>query len=198
MTTWRQLWRDCVADMAALREHAPNSKEVLYLLLTNRGTQALLVYRVSHLLWQKRVVAIPDVLTRVIQILYGIDISYEADLGPGCVIFHGVGIVIATQATIGPGAVIYHGVTVGTRASSRMGSSKKDGIPVIGAHVFMGAGAKILGGVTIGDGAVIGANAVVTSSVPAGYVASGVPAVVKPRAAARDTPQAYACAEDDA
>jgi acetyltransferase-like isoleucine patch superfamily enzyme len=39
----------------------------------------------------------------------------------------------------------------------------------------------ILGGVTIGEGAVIGANAVVTKNVPAGAVAVGIPArVIKP------------------
>jgi len=176
VTAWRQLWQDSMADMAALREHTPSTKEIVSLLLTNRGTQALLVYRVSHLLWQRGIPAIPDILTRAIQILYSIDISYQAEIGAGCVIFHGVGIVIATEARIGPSATIYQGVTVGARASSRMSSDKKDGCPVIGARVFMGAGAKILGGVIVGDDAVIGANAVVTSP-----VAGGVPAIARPR-----------------
>lgn len=51
----------------------------------------------------------------------------------------------------------------------------------IDAHVFMGAGAKVLGGITIGDYALISANAVVTTSVPAGHSAIGVPAITKPR-----------------
>ena len=41
----------------------------------------------------------------------------------------------------------------------------------------------VLGGVVIGDHAVIGANAVVVTDVPAGGVAVGVPAVVKRRVA---------------
>lgn len=41
------------------------------------------------------------------------------------------------------------------------------------------AGAKVLGEVTIGDGAVIGANAVVLSDVPANALAVGVPAKIK-------------------
>ena len=52
-------------------------------------------------------------------------------------------------------------------------------MPRSGGHVDIGAGAKILGGVVIGDHAKIGANAVVTSDVPAGAVATGIPAVVK-------------------
>ena len=50
------------------------------------------------------------------------------------------------------------------------------GCPVLGGHVDVGAGAKILGGVTIGDHAKIGANAVVLDDVPSGATAVGVPA----------------------
>ena len=49
-------------------------------------------------------------------------------------------------------------------------------MPVIGGHVDIGAGAKILGAVTIGDHAVIGANSVVLVDVPSGATAIGVPA----------------------
>jgi acetyltransferase-like isoleucine patch superfamily enzyme len=48
----------------------------------------------------------------------------------------------------------------------------------IGDDVFVGMSVKILKGVTIGDGSVIGAGAVVTSSIPAGVVAAGNPACV--------------------
>lgn len=48
----------------------------------------------------------------------------------------------------------------------------------IGSHVLIGFGAIILKGVTIGDGAMIAAGAVVTSDVPAGCLAAGVPAKV--------------------
>jgi acetyltransferase-like isoleucine patch superfamily enzyme len=49
---------------------------------------------------------------------------------------------------------------------------------VIQDDVWIGSKATILAGVTIGQGAVIGANAVVTRSVPAYAVAVGVPARV--------------------
>ena len=48
-----------------------------------------------------------------------------------------------------------------------------------GGHVDIGAGAKILGPVTIGDHARIGANAVVTSEVPAHATAVGIPTRVR-------------------
>src|SRR5665648_120348 len=50
----------------------------------------------------------------------------------------------------------------------------------------VGEGAKVLGPVWIGDGARIGANAVVVKDVPAGAVAVGVPAVVRPGPGSRE------------
>lgn len=47
---------------------------------------------------------------------------------------------------------------------------------VIGKNVWLGEKSTILGGVTIGDGAVIAANAVVTSDVPSFAVYGGIPA----------------------
>jgi acetyltransferase-like isoleucine patch superfamily enzyme len=53
---------------------------------------------------------------------------------------------------------------------------------VIGDHAWLGFGVVVLDGVRIGHGAVIGANAVVTSDIPDGAVAAGNPArVVKMR-----------------
>lgn len=49
---------------------------------------------------------------------------------------------------------------------------------VIGKGVWMGAHVNVLPGVTIGDGAVIGANSVVTKNIPANTIAAGVPAKV--------------------
>ena len=46
----------------------------------------------------------------------------------------------------------------------------------------VGAGAKILGPIVVGDNAVIGANAVVLTDVPANAVAVGIPARVTSRA----------------
>jgi acetyltransferase-like isoleucine patch superfamily enzyme len=47
---------------------------------------------------------------------------------------------------------------------------------VIGTNVWIGRGTTILKGVRIGDGAVVGANSVVTHDVPAGAVVAGCPA----------------------
>lgn len=47
---------------------------------------------------------------------------------------------------------------------------------VIGADAWLGVKATVTKGVHVGPGAVVGANSVVIKDVPAGYLASGVPA----------------------
>jgi acetyltransferase-like isoleucine patch superfamily enzyme len=48
----------------------------------------------------------------------------------------------------------------------------------LGDDVWLGTGAKVLDGVRIGNGVVVGANAVVTTDLPDGAIAVGVPARV--------------------
>lgn len=48
----------------------------------------------------------------------------------------------------------------------------------IGSYTLIGAGAKIMPGVSIGQNVVVGANAVVTKSIPDYSIAAGVPAKV--------------------
>ena len=48
-----------------------------------------------------------------------------------------------------------------------------------GVWRFRSAGARLLGAITVGDHVQIGANAVVVKDVPAGAVATGVPATIR-------------------
>jgi serine O-acetyltransferase len=106
-------------------------------------------------------------------VVTGAEIDLNAQIGGGLLLPHPNGIVLHPQAIIGHNCLIFQQVTIGAGRS---------GIPVIGGHVDIGAGARILGGVTIGDHAVIGANAVVVKDVPRYGLAVGVPAVVSVRA----------------
>jgi len=102
--------------------------------------------------------------------LCGCDIPLNCQIGGGLMLPHPQGIVIHPDARLGPNCLIFQQVTIGT------GGARHPGAPVLGGHVDVGAGAKILGGVTIGDHAKIGANAVVLTDVPAGATAVGIPA----------------------
>lgn len=104
-------------------------------------------------------------------VITGADIPLNCRIGGGLLIPHPNGIVVFPGAQIGPNCLIFQQVTIGT-CGSRAGS------PVIGGHVDIGAGARVLGPVRIGDHAKIGANAVVLSDVPAGATAVGIPARV--------------------
>ena len=103
----------------------------------------------------------------------GADIPLNARIGGGLLLPHPNGIVIHPDACIGPNCLIFQQVTIG--ATGR-------GVPTIGGHVDLGAGAKVIGPVTVGAHAVVGANAVVTTDVPPGCVVAGIPARVIRRA----------------
>jgi len=102
----------------------------------------------------------------------GADIPLNSRIGGGLCIPHPNGVVIHPDARIGPNCLLFQQVTIG------MGTG--DGVPTLGGHVDVGAGAKIIGGVTIGDHAKVGANSVVLTDVPAGSTAVGVPARILP------------------
>jgi len=99
----------------------------------------------------------------------GIEIHPGATIGRRLVIDHGVGVVIGETAEIGDDVLIYHGVTLGRKTLDPV---KRH--PTVGNRVILGAGAKLMGNITIGDDCRVGANAVVTKSMPAGTVAVGV------------------------
>lgn len=87
-------------------------------------------------------------------------VTIEAtDIGPGLCLIHPHCIIIGSGVKIGRDCLIFHEVTVGTNVGT-------DGVPTIGDGVDLYAGARVLGPVTIGDGAMVGANCVITRDVP--------------------------------
>ena len=114
-------------------------------------------------------------LYKLVQILTGIELPCEVELGRNFVIDHFGGIVISGYAKFGNDCRIRTGVVVG------LARIDDPCAPTIGNDVDIGAGAKVLGRVRIGDRVRIGANAVVLCDVPSDSIAVGVPAVVRPR-----------------
>jgi serine O-acetyltransferase len=99
------------------------------------------------------------VLDTMVEILFGISISANSDIGPGLYIGHFGNIIVC--ADLGANCSIGQGVTIGSK-----GAGKSNGYPVLGDNVFMGAGAMVIGRVRIGDDVIIGANTVVVQDVP--------------------------------
>ena len=100
----------------------------------------------------------------------GIDIPLRTQLGGGLIMTHPNGIVIHPDALIGVNCLILQQVTIGV--------GPVEGTPIIGGHVDIGAGAKILGGIHIGNHVKIGANSVVLQDVPEWSTAVGIPAKI--------------------
>ena len=150
-----------------------------------QGFWALVVYRfgrwrygVRPALLRKCFSALYHLLYKLVQILTGIELPCEVEIGRNFVIDHFGGIVVSGYARFGDDCRIRNGVVVGlARVDDPVA-------PVIGNNVDIGAGAKLLGRITVGDNVVIGANAVVVRDVPPNSVAVGVPAVVRARSAA--------------
>lgn len=111
-------------------------------------------------------------------VITGADVPLGSKIGGGLLLPHPNGVVIHPDAEIGPNCLIFQQVTVGMT---------DNGIPSLGGHVDIGAGAKVLGSIHVGNHSRVGANAVLLINVPVGAVAAGVPArIIWPRPAASD------------
>ncbi len=121
-------------------------------------------------------------LALAVEMASGILFNREATVGEDFHLVHSGNIKIHPDCVIGDRVGIMHDVTLGTAA-------EREGAPVVGDDVFIGAGAKILGPVKIGDRARIAANSLVVTDVPADTTAIGVPAKIM-RYTGRTTPTA--------
>jgi serine O-acetyltransferase len=121
----------------------------------------LALYRVAKLPWKWAL---------------NVDIPANARIGPGLCLIHPRNVVLGPDVCIGENCLIFHEVTLATGAVA--------GQPRIGNDVDIYVGARVLGGIEVGDGSMIGANAVVTRSVPPGSVVVTAPSHILPRSLA--------------
>ena len=150
---------------AAFRgDPAASSREEI--ILSYPGVEAIMIHRVAHELYKKKVPFIPRIMSEYMHSKTGVDIHPGAEIGDSFFIDHATGVVIGETAIIGNNVKIYQGVTLGALSVKKEYSSRKRH-PTIEDDVTIYAGAKILGGETvIGRGSVIGGNVWLVSSVP--------------------------------
>jgi serine O-acetyltransferase len=164
-------------DLQNARSHDPAARGDVENAIVYSGLHAIWAYRLAHRLWAKPALRGPArVLSQFTRFLTGIEIHPGATIGRRFFIDHGMGVVIGETTEIGDDVMVYHGVTLGGRS---LQTGKRH--PTIGNRVTVGAGAKVLGPLHIGDDSAVGANSVVTHDVPADSIATGIPAVVRPR-----------------
>ena len=147
-----------------------------------QGFWVLVVYRFGRWRYQVRPAILRKffsltyrILFKLVQILTGVELPCETEVGNNLTIDHFGGIIISGFARLGNDCRIRDGVVIGLR---RVDDKRA---PLIGDNVDIGSGAKLLGAIRIGNNVLIGANAVVLCDVPDDSVAVGVPANVKPR-----------------
>ncbi len=156
----------------------PAARGRIEVILCYPGFHALAVYRFAHFLWRHRLRLIARFVSHIGRMLTGIEIHPGARIGRRLFIDHGFGVVIGETSELGDDVTLYQGVTLGGLAPSVDSKSQVNvkRHPTLRDGVIVGSGAQILGPFTIGEGARIGSNAVVTSDVPAGVTAVGIPA----------------------
>lgn len=99
-------------------------------------------------------------LYKFCEIITGIRISGESEIGPGLMIHNFGGVLI--KGRIGKNCTVVQGAQIVSRADGQ-----GRGWPTLGDNVYVGSGARVLGDVRIGDHVRIGANAVVMRDVEA-------------------------------
>lgn len=155
----------------AYKSYDPAAKSFLEIALLYPGPKAIFFHRLSHFFYRMGLFFIARFFCEAGRFLTGIEIHPGAKLGRRLVIDHGMGIVVGETAEVGDDCLIFQGVTLGG-----VSFEQKKRHPTLGNKVVIGSGAKVLGPITLGDGAKVGANSVVTKSVPAGATVVGIPA----------------------
>jgi len=165
---------DCIkyllsTDIDALYNGDPASKDKNEIIMCYPGLFAIMVYRISHILYDLDVMYIPRILSEYAHSKTGIDIHPGAKIGTHFCIDHGTGVVIGETTVIGNNVKIYQGVTLGAKSipnAEMLRNVRRH--PTIKDNVIIYSGASILGGETvIGENCVIGSNVFITNSVEA-------------------------------
>ncbi|MFT3790718.1 MAG: hypothetical protein QM741_06505 [Rudaea sp.] len=167
-----------------LRYHGPRQGGSNWLaglrVLTEYGFLAICVYRygrwtraIRPLLLSYPFKLVYRILNTLVEILFGISVSTNFEIGPGFYIGHFSCIFV--HGTLGRNCAVGQGVTIGSK-----GAGKSNGNPQIGDNVYIGAGAKVLGRIRVGNDVIVGANTVVVKDVPDRTRVVGSPAIMTP------------------
>ncbi len=160
-------WRALRADFARFRSRD-------YTGWGSEGLWALALFRFQKIVKRSRpkwfwmpLTVVLAVVKKLFTIVITIDLSPDAEIGPGLLIVHGGQIRVHGLTRMGADCTLHQLTTI---------SFGERGGVTIGDHVVIGCHTSIIGQVTIGDSATIGANSLVVDNVPSGATALGVPA----------------------
>ena len=95
---WETLVETLVEDYAIVMRRDPAASNWLEVLLLYPGPQAIILYRIAHLLHNLGVFFLPRFISHLARFLTGIEIHPGAVIGQGVFIDHGMGVVIGQTA----------------------------------------------------------------------------------------------------
>ena len=175
-------------DIRSVFDRDPAARNMFEIITCYSGVQAVIIYRLTHLLWRYKLYWLARFISTFARIITGIEIHPGAIIGRRFFIDHGMGVVIGETSEIGDDCMIYHGVTLGGTSWD-----KEKRHPTLMDGVIIGAGAKILGPVTLGKNVRVGSNSVVVRSIDDNETVVGIPGrVVKKKNIEIDTFDSYA------
>jgi serine O-acetyltransferase len=169
---WRHVQRD-------FRRYRVTGDTALRTIFLTQGFWASSIYRVCRAarcqggFWSALARPFTALAQKLAEVVTGISIPWQCEIGDGLYIGHYGSIILAPEARIGHNCSLAQNVTIGMAPSN-----EGRGAPTVGNRVFIGAHSVLVGRITIGDDAVICAGAVVNKSVPARAVVMGNPARV--------------------
>src|SRR5438093_8165094 len=149
-------------------EGRPSMLKGLERAVTRPGPLAIVLYRLSHRLWGRRLEFPAELLWRINYFLTGADIHPGAEIGGGLRLTHTSGVVVGKGVKIGSNVTLLHGVTLGGSAKGWFDGVFADGFPEVGDDTEIMAGAKVLGPIKVGRGCFVGAGAVLARDLPDG------------------------------
>jgi serine acetyltransferase/glycosyltransferase involved in cell wall biosynthesis len=166
----RRFRSDVRADHATMRgyesrygHHEASSGRVGQDFVQKIGLQIMTAVRGMRLLRDAGGPLGAKVVSRAIRHLYGSEVHWDAELEPGVVLVHGMGLAISHAAHVSTGCILFQNVTLGMGIDP---VTRRTGAPWLERDVHVGPGATLLGPITVGEGSKIAAGAVVTRSIP--------------------------------
>ncbi|SDL86380.1 Serine acetyltransferase [Corynebacterium mycetoides] len=157
---------ECLLDDSA-KEYHLSRIESTYVegLVNSLELGALQIYQIGREAYLRNDHKLAYRCERLNRIINGCHLPSSVYVGRGTdIAYGGLGVLFHAETHIGDWSTIGTNVSLG-------------GAPVIGDHVYIATGARIVGHESkIGDFSIIGANAVVTGDVSPGSIVAGVPA----------------------
>lgn len=196
-------WAD-LTDTAQ-RHASRTGRPVLETWLLEPGLHALAFYRVARWCFEHRAQFFARLVSQWGRWISGCDLHPGARIGRRLQIVQGTGVVVGETAVLGddcvlePGTMLLAaGLAAAVPVAERFDVSLEQAFassrthPTLGNHVWLEAGAMVIGDVFLGNDTRVLAGAVVTRDIPDGGIAVGVPGRILTRAQTRPDPDARA------